>query len=1278
MTDCSSSRQTQFSEEICFGSIKIERLIGRENYLTWSLAMRSLLEYEELWDCVLNESNAINVQKDQRAKCRIILSVDKALYKHIQTEASANGVWKKLQLLCRDTELKRRINLLRKLCSINLEECESVKDYVEQVSSTSSELTEMGFAVSDVFLGSFLLKGLSEKYESLIKSLGRRDKVLTADEIKIQILKTEKLSNEESRSSSAQPSGTTSYEQTFISGNFKKGTENTWLVDSGASCHMGNNLEFQDFKVFEDEVMIANGNVIKSVGKGNVPVIFSNGDDATVTNVLKVPGLAANLLSIRQIVKTGKQVIFNSSGCKIISDDGLVFATASDIDGAYRLDTKKRCNLTQQNHAKLWHRRFGHINFRDLCKLKNDLVIGVEFSGEFDKCRECVLGKAHRKSFSSSGSKTSEILELIHTDVCGPMQVTSLGGCLYFVTFIDDFSKKVFVYFLKYKNEVVAIFKKFKNYVENQTGKKIRNLRSDNGTEYENKQMDLICEEFGIHHQFSLPYTPEQNGVAERFNRTLVEKCRCMLADSKLSKQFWAEAVNTSCYISNISPHSGLVSTPEEIWSGRKPSVRHLRVFGCTAYIHIPKQKRRKLDLKSEKAIFVGYSSKSKGYRLLNSHRKLVESRDVEFFEDLTEDLGLNLLRESTVSDYQFYTVTMDNVNSAENQVVERIPDDSDTSIVDDHFVSFDENNSEESEQEVDNILETEFEEQHGPEIQLVPEIPATEIPRRSKRLMDKAQQNICMAAVKSIQLKEPRDYKEAVCSSDSELWKKAIDDELNSIIKNGTWREVDIPCDKKLLKCKWVFKIKVDQNGEIDKYKARLVAKGYCQQRGIDYNETFSPVVRYESLKFLLSLAATMNLEIEQMDAVTAFLQGDLNEDIYIAAPDGYPIPEGKALKLEKSLYGLKQSPRMWNQKLTNELKKLGLAQSKFDPCIYHQYIEGKIIIVAIYVDDMLFFSNDSKLMTETKEKLKSVFLMKDLGKASSFLGIHLERSDDCIYISQEKYIRDLLQKFNMNECNPVSTPMDINEKLSKDMGPKTESEKNEMKDIPYLELIGSLLFIANITRPDISYSVNYLSRFNTNPGKKHWIAAKRVLRYLKGTIDWKLTYSAANNNRDIQGYSDSDYANDPDERKSVSGYVFKLGNGAVSWRSKKQATTALSTTDAEYVALSGCCQESIWLQGLFNELIPSAGDVSSIYCDNQGAICLAKNQMYSSRTKHIDVKHHFIRDLIDNGTIKIQYLKSEDMLADLFTKSLPAPRLQKLCKLLGLKSRGDVEDRF
>lgn len=417
------------------------------------------------------------------------------------------------------------------------------------------------------------------------------------------------------------------------------------------------------------------------------------------------------------------------------------------------------------------------------------------------------------------------------------------------------------------------------------------------------------------------------------------------------------------------------------------------------------------------------------------------------------------------------------------------------------------------------------------------------------------------------------------------------------------------------------------------------------------------------------MALAVKYNLDIEQMDAVTAFLQGELKEDVYIEKPEGFKDDSGKVFKLHKALYGLKQASLVWNRKLDAALKTYNLTRSKVDPCIYFNIKPTNMTILAIYVDDILIFSNDTMFRENLKKKLSSQFKMKILGKAKQCLGLKITRENGNIYLDQEKYILDILDRFNMNECNPVSTPLDINQKLNKDLSPKSIKEEHEMRKVPYQQAIGSLLFAANLTRPDISQAVNHLSKFNNNPGIQHWNAVKRIFRYLKGSASARLGFYR-DGNTDMLAYSDSDWASDSDERRSTTGYVVVMQGGAVSWNSRRQQTIALSTCEAEYMALSAATQEVLWLRELNAELNPGfkSNEATTIFCDNRSAVHLATTSSYHPKSKHIEIRHHFIREKFELGAIKFENIGTDDMIADNLTKAVVKPKHQFCCKEMGL----------
>ena len=464
------------------------------------------------------------------------------------------------------------------------------------------------------------------------------------------------------------------------------------------------------------------------------------------------------------------------------------------------------------------------------------------------------------------------------------------------------------------------------------------------------------------------------------------------------------------------------------------------------------------------------------------------------------------------------------------------------------------------------------------------------------------------------------------------------------------------------------MFKLKHDVDGRVERFKARLVAKGYAQKYGIDYDEIFSPVVRFSSTRFLLAFAVQHDLLIHQMDVKIAFLNGKLNEEIYMKQPEGYVKPgeEHLVCKIEKSLYGLKQSSRCWNKAFRESVEKVGFTQASADPCVFIRK-KDTLTILAIHVDDLMILAENIFEMQRLNDSLSLnlQFKMKDMGELHYNVGVcivpYKERKQ--VYLHQGQYIEKMLKKFGQTEARTVSTPADLNVKLQKDNG---VSRPVDM--ISYQSIVGSLLYAAITTRPDIAQAVGVVSKFCANPTQSHLTAAKRILRYLKGTIYRGLSYKKCADGNLI-GYSDADWAGDVDDRHSTSGNVFLLAKGAVSWLSKKQATVALSTAEAEYVALTTATQEAIWLRRLLTDVGKPLAEPVVINEDNQGAIAMAKNPVGHARTKHIDVRYHFVREGVQDGAIILKYVATDEMIVDILTKPLPKYPFEKLVIQLGMK---------
>ena len=439
-------------------------------------------------------------------------------------------------------------------------------------------------------------------------------------------------------------------------------------------------------------------------------------------------------------------------------------------------------------------------------------------------------------------------------------------------------------------------------------------------------------------------------------------------------------------------------------------------------------------------------------------------------------------------------------------------------------------------------------------------------------------------------EIPEPETFDEALSSPHAKKWKLATDSEYQSLIDNDTWDLVELPEGRTAIGCKWIFKVKYNGEGEAIRFKSRLVAKGYSQRHGIDFEETFSPVVRFSSIRTLLALAVQKGMIVHQMDIVTAFLNGELQEEIYMQQPDGYQISGKESLvcRLKRSLYGLKQASRCWNQALKEFMVQAGFVQSNADPCIFTRLGEHTTIL-AVYVDDLIIITDDMEVMLEAKGLLSKRFKMKDMGQIHYCLGVNIVYGPNCVWMHQWQYITLMLRKFGLVDANTVSTPADCNVKLL-----KNDHVSKSTDQVNYQSMVGSLLYIAMGTRPDIAHTVGAVSKFCSNPTEAHKTAVKRVFRYLKKTINLALKY--CKDEKSVIGFSDADWGGDPDDRCSTTGNVFLLAGGAVSWLSKKQPVVALSTSEAEYVALSMATQEAAWFQKLFTDLqIPTNRLLSS-----------------------------------------------------------------------------------
>jgi hypothetical protein len=862
--------------------------------------------------------------------------------------------------------------------------------------------------------------------------------------------------------------------------------------------------------------------------------------------------------------------------------------------------------------------------------------------------------------------------------VWGPAKVQSLGKKRYYVTFTDDYSRETTVVFLRKKSGVFGALTEHIARLVTQHNAKVKFIRSDRGGEYSSDELKKYLSKRGIHHEYTVHDSPEQNGVAERVNRTVVEHARALLIGADFPKALWAEAVNHAVYLKNRSPTRALTNkTPFEVVHGEKPDLSGIRRFGCTIYVKI--LDAGKLDERAKAGKFLGYDNESKGYRVLwpDTHRVSVE-RDVKFAPD-----------EATTGDVQFEgeneRIVLHNTSKPTSEASKTPATPTPSPVTTSQSTPPATVNHPSPTLPTTSLPEPEpaVEPRSTRRVQFPPGYYSRDVFDRAERinatwteqspdLEDEFPHDefamLAHYALASSPGDEPT-IREALHGPDAEKWQKAMDDEIVAIEKLDTWDLVDPPADANIINSHFILKAKRDENGDITRYKARLVANGNSQREGIDYNETFAAVAKLPSVRAVLANAASQGWEIHQIDVKNAYLNAELTEDVYMRPPPGYlkPGQEGKVCKLKKSLYGLKQAGFEWYETLCEFFREIGFTRSAVDHAVFFKHDEKSSTVVSVSTDDMAATANSIEAIEWLKDELRKRFEISDLGEIKWLLGFEVkyDKTARTLSLSQRAYIDTLVDRFGLEHANTVSTPLEPGITLSIDQSPTTAQHTNEMQNVPYQELVGSLAWAALGSRPDIAFATSTLAQFTQNPGKTHWQAAKRVLRYLKGTRDLRLNLTDPNEG--MLAYTDADWGSQP-HRHSISGHVVSLAGMPVAWGSRKQNIVALSTTEAEYVAATNSLKDVIWLRSLISEIRAPIITPTIVMCDNQGAITLTQNNKFHPRTKHIDIRYHFIREAVNDGKVVLVYCPTSANVADIFTKALARSKVQKFVDMLGL----------
>jgi len=1042
-----------------------------------------------------------------------------------------------------------------------------------------------------------------------------------------------------------------------------------WYLDSACTNHItrfGDSLlDYHSLSV-PQRIRVGNGETINAIGIGTaiLPVVTPSGSHTvTLSSVYHAPAFGdVSLVSLGQLQERGASYFSSPGGVTVVKGDRVVLYGYS-IGRLYRIRFQSAALVTTRSASRIvsqttaqsnvplpdsdvtrqdttqpqsqvvpalpttlrtatetlntWHRRLGHLNSNSIQLLsRNSLGMKIASGTVVDKpCLACLKGKQHRQPSRLSMPRAEMILERIHTDIWGPAPVVSIGGMKYFATWIDDASRFVIVSISRTKGEAFEAFKTLHPQLERLKDKKIKFLRSDNALEYGaslDRRLDRstpssafadYLKTSGIVHEYTVPSSPEQNGVAERMNRTLLEMVNSMLHENEVPSGLWAEALQTAVYLRNRAPTSAHPAgkTPFEVWNDRPPYIGHLKIFGSVSHVHIPKALRNKLESHSHSGLLVSYEG-TNIYRIyVPDTQRIIRARDVHFDETATRSYE------------EIIDITQPPLfaAAATPSCVLPIALSSSDSIATGSFETSDNSSS------------------YGPSVL----------------------HSSYLSSVETVS------YRDALGGPDRALWETAIAEELAAMKKHSVWVVESLPAGRKALPTYWVLRYKFDSSGAITRYKARLVARGDRQVAGIDYDETYAPVVKWATIRTVLAFAAAQDMNIHQLDIVTAFLGAPLDAVIYLR------LPCGTIVRLLRSIYGLKQSPRQWFGTFHEFLLSINLKQSTVDHGLYLTPAGGYLLL---YVDDIVLCGTPGEV-TNLLSLLKQRFEIKDLGAIEYLLGIKVkrDRQQRSISLSQELYLTKVLERFKLHgtSVRDQGTLMDV----SFDNSPGI-MEGEPADPTLYRSAIGSVMYAMLATRPDIAYSISILAQFNQSPTQHHWRALRRLLRYLRTTKTYKLTYYTPTSDRFIlptaSVYSDASYAREF-HRHSVQGYLAMVYGAPVSWHASKQSLIATSTNEAEFIALSTAGKEALWLSSLLRQLqpphLPGTSDIPSpitLFTDNAGAKRLIETGAITQRTKHIDIRYRWLHEYVRDGYINLGFIGTLEMLADICTKPLGVQR--------------------
>ena len=1103
-------------------------------------------------------------------------------------------------------------------------------------------------------------------------------------------------------------------------------TEYKWLVDSGASVHCVNNRSMLT-SVYKDRhrtvIQTADKRKVKVHAVGTCELTLAGSDNKlrtyTLHNVVYHPSFPINLLSSSSLVNQNC-ISTHITKLPYLMDETCKVKIPLKYDDRYKLPVISHISKVSPS-LDLLHERFGHCSFRRLSQLSKCVnrlphVIQDPLRTTHD-CPACNAGKARKRAFAKKSSKVFRYFgERLSSDICGPFPA-SIDGYKFLLCIVDGYSGYLQIIALKTKSstEVLEAFKEFlvsnKNYLPFPDSNKPITWHTDNGGEFVSADVDEFCQEFAVHRSFSVPYAPPQNAHAERMWGIILKCMRAIMYRARIHGSFWTYAAQHACYLHNILPTAKFTGaySPYQIKFRSKPDVKHIKVWGCLCWYYLPAHERKnKISPRAVPAIHLGPDSLRKGYivyvpylnRITTAyHLNFQESSFLEFDDDGIAYLPKNIRRIKDTN--KLYKESSDLTSTIERMrnSIETSPD-----------ANLDENELEESNVEPcshprctlnkhSDMIPHSFEQVETRNLGPNPVRHPNSRPNYDESILfiteDVTEQSLVLNVNEIMStIETPTSYSEAIKSKLALRWRAAMDKEIEDLLKHNTWELVsakDIPKECNVAKSKWVYKVKMNKDGSIERFKARFVVCGYSQVHGVDYTHSFSATMRATSFRLLLALAAGTHLRLDHFDVTSAFTQSDIDSLIYVRPPLGYEQYDKKGnlllLKLKKALYGTKQASRMWQLKLRDTLIQLGFSNSTTDPCLFVKEMKDKTrMIVGVYVDDIIVAHKDSNPsnLAWFKSEFCKVFRATHLGRLSWFLGVAVEQREDyTITISQNQYVQKLIEKFittNPKSIIKHTSPCNVNA-FKKLAVAKSDIEKDKGSKLPYLQLIGSLVYLATMTRPDISYYISTLCSFMHSPTREAYQAAIDLLLYVYARpkpleffgsssppldIEDRKAKTSIRSSGGLLAYSDSSWRSPNDLGYNMMGYAIYFYGSIVSYASKHMKIVALSSAEAEYAACAYTCKEIIFIRNVLKDLKFEISSSSTLAVDNRAAIDIANNLGVTARNKHFKDTLHYFRHLVDHRIVYPIHVSSKFQRADGMTKCLERSAFRDWCKLL------------